>query len=71
MSWTLAIMIQVSALAMVASKSLARPAGIVDHVANRLEFGIDAEQKPLHRAEGDNFQEKHKSHLANLSIACG
>ncbi len=47
------------------------PAGIIDHVADRLEFGIDPEQKPRDRAEGDNLQEEQKSHLAIRQIACG
>ncbi len=42
------------------------PAGIMDHVADCLELGIDPEQKPRNRADGDNRQEKQKSQLAIL-----
>ena len=38
--------------------SLRGPAGIMDHVANCLELGIDPKQEPRDRAEGDNRQEK-------------
>ncbi len=46
--------------------SLLGPAGIMDHVANRLKLGVDLKQEPHDRAEGDNRQEKEKPHLANL-----
>ncbi len=38
--------------------SLLGPAGIMDHVANCLELGVDPKQEPRDRAEGDNRQEK-------------
>jgi hypothetical protein len=38
--------------------SLLAPAGIMDHVANCLELGVDPKQEPRDRAEGDNGQEK-------------
>jgi hypothetical protein len=33
-------------------------AGIMDHVANCLELGVDPKQEPCDRAEGDNRQSK-------------
>ncbi len=38
--------------------SLLGPAGIIDHVANCLELGIDPKQEPHDRAEGENRQAK-------------
>ncbi len=34
------------------------PAGIMDHIANCLELGVDPKQEPRDRAEGGNRQEK-------------
>ncbi len=42
------------------------PAGIMDHVANCLELGVNPKQEPRDRAEGNNRQQKKNPHLANL-----